>query len=261
MSEGLVVKNYKELCKLMEEPIKGGCSKKSQLKDLETLMAYHKSGNKFIIDQIYDIKKVKKDLRCEGRSSEISEVLQKIILDYLVQKENKGSVFLPVGGLLYRLSMVNGSYTKCRSMIPKLSEFLKVDEKHTYEFYKITHSSLKSRLETALNQLKRKSLIHWEKVVTICTETAIMDTDIYGNVKLTNGRVDYSIERKYGIPATDQEVELILKKEREILKELNAKNKHDLMVRGEYNIFKERVLENLRLDTNITLYYESYISI
>ena len=54
-----VVKNYKELCNILNEKVKGGKSKQLQLKDFERYFKYHKEGNKFIIDQIYNKPKKK----------------------------------------------------------------------------------------------------------------------------------------------------------------------------------------------------------
>lgn len=66
--EGLIVKNYKEMCSLLDEPIKGGDSKKSQLKEWDRYFEYHKDGNKFIIDEIYSECKVKDDNRSYGNN-------------------------------------------------------------------------------------------------------------------------------------------------------------------------------------------------
>ena len=54
IKEGMVVKNYKEMCKLFDIKPKSGNSKISQLKDWECYFSYHKSGNKFIIDEIIE---------------------------------------------------------------------------------------------------------------------------------------------------------------------------------------------------------------
>ena len=64
LKEGLIVKNYKELCSLLGIKPTGGDSKKAQLKELERFIKYHKEGNKFVVDEIYDHVKEKVDLRC-----------------------------------------------------------------------------------------------------------------------------------------------------------------------------------------------------
>ena len=50
---GMVIKNYKVLCELLEIPVKDGNSKQAQLKALEQVCVYHKEGQKFIIDGIF----------------------------------------------------------------------------------------------------------------------------------------------------------------------------------------------------------------
>ena len=50
----MVVKNYKELCILVEEEIKDGNSKKAQMKDFERYFKYHKQGNSIVIDEVFD---------------------------------------------------------------------------------------------------------------------------------------------------------------------------------------------------------------
>lgn len=52
--EGLIIKNYKELCSILEIKVEAGNSKKAQLKELERFIKYHKEGNKFIIDEVYN---------------------------------------------------------------------------------------------------------------------------------------------------------------------------------------------------------------
>ena len=64
LHEGQIIKNYKELCELLEiESKNGGESKKSQLKDIERYIKYEKQGQKFIIIEIYDEPKEKIDKR------------------------------------------------------------------------------------------------------------------------------------------------------------------------------------------------------
>ena len=54
MLEFKIYKNYKELCKAMEWEEKAGNSRVKQLKELESLCEYHKEGNKFIIDEVFE---------------------------------------------------------------------------------------------------------------------------------------------------------------------------------------------------------------
>jgi len=52
---GLIIKNYKELCAILGIPVKASTnSKQAQYKEMDRFFKYHKEGNKFIIDEIYD---------------------------------------------------------------------------------------------------------------------------------------------------------------------------------------------------------------
>ena len=53
LKEGMVIKNYKELCELLEIKPTTGRGKQNQLLLLNTWCDYHKQGNKFIIDNIF----------------------------------------------------------------------------------------------------------------------------------------------------------------------------------------------------------------
>ena len=44
LKKGQVVKNYKEMCLVLQEEIKTGKSKQLQLKDWERYFSYHKEG-------------------------------------------------------------------------------------------------------------------------------------------------------------------------------------------------------------------------
>ena len=76
-------KNYKELCSVMGWNITGGSYKKSRLKSLSSLCIYHKEGNKFIIDEIFDIPREKEDGRINnkgGNNSVYVEDVDKLIV-------------------------------------------------------------------------------------------------------------------------------------------------------------------------------------
>ncbi len=60
IEECMIIKNYKELCKLLEIPIKTGNTKIKQEKELSEYIEYHKEGHKFIIDKIRDKPLVRK---------------------------------------------------------------------------------------------------------------------------------------------------------------------------------------------------------
>lgn len=69
LKKGMILKSYKELCSILETPIKSSNSKKAQLNELERYCKFHNDGNKFIIDKIYSIPKPKIDGRGKSKGS------------------------------------------------------------------------------------------------------------------------------------------------------------------------------------------------
>ena len=105
MLELKTYKNYKELCKAMEWEEKAGNSRVKQLKELESLCEYHKEGNKFIIDEIYDKPKEIRDRRKE-RCSELSERIQFSIL-YLLSHTENNNLIISKADLLIDTGLIN----------------------------------------------------------------------------------------------------------------------------------------------------------
>ena len=64
---GQVLKSYRHLCEVLEVSTRTGKSKQIQMNDLERYLTYHKEGNKFIIDSIFDIEKEKVDNRINNK--------------------------------------------------------------------------------------------------------------------------------------------------------------------------------------------------
>ena len=84
---GMVVKNYKELCSLLSQEVKTGNSKKYQLEDFKCYFDWEKSGQKFIISDIYDTPLTKEDKRKLGNNSIYVQCIEVILLQFLSQQE------------------------------------------------------------------------------------------------------------------------------------------------------------------------------
>lgn len=63
LKKGQVFKNWKEVCEWFDWKTTGGDTKKAYLKEFESLCEYHKEGNKFIIDKVFNKPKQIKDGR------------------------------------------------------------------------------------------------------------------------------------------------------------------------------------------------------
>ena len=110
LSEGLIVKNYKELCKLMDEPIKNGRSKVYHLKEIERFFRYCKSGQKFIIEEIYNIEKTKELTKRSKYIQEIENILVAHLSGVDDNEKMKVNRVLSLGSIVELLGMANESY-------------------------------------------------------------------------------------------------------------------------------------------------------
>ena len=54
LKKGMIIKNYKELCGLLDMRATSGNGKINQLNELKLYCEYHKDGNKFVIDEVYN---------------------------------------------------------------------------------------------------------------------------------------------------------------------------------------------------------------
>jgi hypothetical protein len=248
ITEGLVIKNYKELCNLLNESIKTGKAKQLQLEDWERYFNYERKGNSFIIREIYTEPKPKLKDRTNGNNSIYNKYIQKLVLDLLTQQYKNGQqkIFLSTCQMFRNLNMINDNYTYGRDNVPKLSEYLEMSEDYIYEFYDISYSNLKNTLEASLKQLTNKSLIHWQLTLTV---------SININIEDENKNI---IHKEIHRPATDAEIILILTTEKEILNEMGYDSKRDIVICKKWNEFITNVNKILKSKSSINYYYKCY---
>lgn len=167
LTEGLVVKNYKELCALLKQkPVEtGGNAKKAQIKEFERYFNYKKVGHKFIIKEIYDKPLPKVDGRTKGNNSIYIKYIETILLRYL-SKQKHFTCTLKKTEIWLLLGMVNEKYSRISE-----KELEKIDSQMTsYEinnFYQRCNQKLSSILTSALKSLSRRCLISYSEQLMI----------------------------------------------------------------------------------------------
>lgn len=231
---GMKIKNYKELCILIEEKEKTSNSKKSQLRELSRYVKFHKIGNSFIIDEIYDVPQEKIDLRNLGGMYQ--KDIQPLILDLVA---TQGECCFSCGKLLEELNMVNENFSLGRNNIEKFSKILNVEESILYDFYYFTQSNLKSILISALNNLQNnRRLIFWRN----------------------NYEIGLKVGKKtYYRRATDDEIDIITGCSREALIHFNYDSLNVLIKDGKYKSYKKYEYSLLEKEIkNFTFYYLSF---
>ena len=198
---GQVVKNYKELCALLEEEVKTGKSKQLQLDNLKRFFEWEKAGQKFIITDIYDTPLPKVDGRSSGNNSKYVKCIELLLLRYLLDKKDYTAT-LTKRNWWQILGMINNKYNQIERDKEKREELQKNNPILTsYEikhFYQRSNKKLQQILFSALNSLSSRKLIEYE------IETVIVKED-------DKDKMRYEIATKY-------EKKAILKEERYILR-------------------------------------------
>jgi hypothetical protein len=176
--KGQIIKNYKELCKLLDENVKGGASKRAQLKELECYSRFHKEGNKFIIDEIYDTPKKKVDGRGDsnkdGKNSKYIDEIKDILVDYIFNNRSEvGKVILSFPQLISVLGLVNNTYNVGNYRKKELADIFKIELHAIYYFYNNTRNEFKNIIERALNILQKRSVIIFNRRLMIAEEIKV----------------------------------------------------------------------------------------
>ena len=255
LHEGMVIKNYKELCALLEIEVFGGNQKRSQMKDLETYCKFHKEGQKIVIDEIYAIQKEKVDNRENGAYDEMKNLILSILL--LGEYEDSRAI-LPIGTLLNAIGAVSRNYSATHQYQQSTSEYLDMDVAYVNDFYDSTHKNLQRKLERRLNKLQDGSFIFWGKTVMICKNNVSIKFNELGEYELDeNGNVISTVHKDYRL-ATTEEKEIILETERKYLDEMGYEDIEDVYNHCRSKEFFGKVERDLRRKYNINHYFKAY---
>ena len=127
---GQEVKNYKQLCALLNKPdYQGGCQRKSQLQDFQRYFAYQKVGRKFVITDIFDTPLAKEDKRKMGNNRERYKIKSE---NYLVDpKDNtaKGAFKIQFGNLVYIGKTTRGFRAAFRCYYNDITEWFQLQKR------------------------------------------------------------------------------------------------------------------------------------
>jgi hypothetical protein len=272
ISEGQIFKNYKVLCEELNEPIKTGKAKQLQLQDWNRYFEYNKSGYNFIINKIFEDPIEKTDNRINGNNkAKYIDKIEFLVLDLLAQNGNNGQVFLSKNKLLRSLQMVNGNYSYGKIKPMKLSKVMDITKEEINDFYINSDGMLKRNLETALDSLRSQALITWKNSLTVCHLSAKAEVNEYKDIKALKIETideDGDLEIEFSLQqseqkmvhrkATPEEEQLIIRAERDVLKEFRCKTVADVFKINKAEQFYKYVREILFDEANIFMYYNSY---
>ena len=99
------------MCELLSQPEKGGKARKLQLEDWKIYFDWEKSGQKFIITDIYDTPLTKEDKRKLGNNSIYVKYIEVVLLQYLSTQQGFTRT-LTKRNWWWLLGIVNDQYGK-----------------------------------------------------------------------------------------------------------------------------------------------------
>lgn len=228
LTEGLIVKNYKEMCNLLGEESKGGKSKQLQLSDWQRYFDYDKRGNSFVVTEIYNIPLEKEDNRGKSEGSRDNNsiyipYIETLLLHLLAQQDDQ-TLVCTKNYLLVALGMTNIKYTSqtSREILLKVKSFTKHELK---DFDNRAYQTLNRILFTSLDNLKRKCLIDY------------YDELHYKKINDEGNSEEYI--------ATDDERRKYMDIKREILTEWNYKELRDIYFHDRVDEFYSELIDRM----------------
>ena len=253
IKDGDVFKNRRELCNFLEVEYKDkGKGARTQNGRIEFLFAYHKEGNKIIVDETYPEVIIELNFRLSSnRQKQISELL---ILDLILGSIDNQDEALIINHnvLIPYLALANKNYiyyyyNKNKELASKLG--MKVNVEQTLESWLTSvRGTLKNAINSAIKQLEKEGYILHNKVYKVQT------TEQRDNILKESKNADYDAEVNKMELATNTETNRILEIEKEILNKMQC-TKKDLIVRGEYGKFTQRCYAETKRQIGIEFYF------
>lgn len=205
LKEGMTIKNYKELCKILEIKISSGNSKIKQLQELSIFCRYTKEGNSFIIHEIYKQPVITLSDLIKTKNNKYIKLLSNIIVEYLYNNPKELQT-IPLLKLFKVLGVTNTEYTHGNIYRKELSQLFDIQLASIYYFYSNTRTEYKKIIERCLNNLQSRRVLNWNRCVMIVDK-----------------------ENKMTYKADEETQKEVINMEKQALQYLNINNMYELM--------------------------------
>lgn len=225
---GQVVKNYKVLCDLLGEPVKGGKSKQLQIAKWQKHIGFIREKQAFHIIEIYP----QKDNEIIATKGIYGRYLDKLVIGCLM---TKGKIDEPFGTLFVEyIPILTKKYLEAKNKgIKAYAKQIGVSEYVLENYLFFLTNKLKTSFTKSLSRLEKNGYIRWEYKYTIYDRIA--------NVQ----------------EATREEVELIKRIEGLAIEEFEITNKCALRNPKLYNNYR-RFIKRLLEEENFSAYWKQY---
>ena len=213
LKEGQTIKNYKELCTILEIKITTGDTKIKQLHELQLYFKYTKEGNKFIITEIIDKPVITLNDILKSKNSKYIHLLANTILEYLYNNPEQLKE-IPLFNFMNLLGITNSNYKEGNRYKKELSQLYDIQMASIYYFYNNTKNEFRRLIERCLNNLQKRSVLFWTKCIIIIEKSWDQESKKY-----------YTKTRK----ADKDEITEIINIQKETLEYMNYPNLFELM--------------------------------
>lgn len=217
---------WKEICEFHGWNTISGNYRKAREKDLSTMYSWEKESRKIRIKEVYKENVEKLDSGLFRGDIEL-------LLLHTLSKANGREVSLTMNNLLKALDIVNKNYVFNCYSIDKISDSTKAEKEIVNDVINIINRK-KALVLGALKSLERKGIIMYNVTTRAYYKKAVYAYDEYGNIETDiNGD---SIILRYDDATkelSESEIELYLKVQKEIMKELNINDLACLYINDE----------------------------
>lgn len=233
IKDGMIIKNYKELCKLLNINTTTGKSKQIQLREINRYIDLFKDNTKYVVLEVYD-KPLPSNI-----NSKYTTLIQAILLNYL-SKQKEQTIYINKNELIKILGLVNNKYIEYRNNRKELIKLYNdLDEFNINEFYKRCDAKILSILESSFKSLKKRFLLDY--------------SDAY--------RIYYYDEHHQlkNYIASNEEHSYILSVKRKILEDMNLKSEYQIYINPRIkNEFYDRVNLYVKDERNWEYIFQCY---
>lgn len=243
------IKNYKELCAILDVPVKSGNTKKAQLKELERYCKYTKEGYSFVIIEIYDTVLPKAKPMNDGRGKSIGsrgnntgifqkDIAEVIMFNMINELKNKTTedkyINISKTSMYMEVCLVNHNFYELYPMMKQISEKEDIPVQVVEYFYNTATSKMKKNIESVLNYMQRNFWIKWSYQMS---------------VKLVNGGTRL---------ATDDEVYDIISLQKKVLLEHGIKDMKEIYFTDKYITIQKEVNRQLKEEFGFEYFFNSF---
>lgn len=168
------IKNYKNLCNILNIKEKNGKSKKIQLENLERFFLYEKNGHKFTITKLFDEPiKQKKDRRFNPDNDALTLYIENILLLNFIEKDQISFTYTK-NELWKKLGMINQYYSEYylqrKIDMTKFKFVFGYKNWEVKHFFDRTRDILVKKTNMALKRLQNKKIIKYQLIYYASTE-------------------------------------------------------------------------------------------